>query len=302
MYKSILIIDDEEQQAKNLKEALSKSLPDCKFEIASSEEEIESKINHYFFLIAIVDLRMDGRQTDGIGIIQEINERNPIAKVIAVSAYSDEYAEALKKLIDGRNIFRFSSKSSFSTWLPELEEIIKDCFLQFEDNHYIGQRALLSYYNDAKNETDTFKKGQSFEYFISTLFSNMGYSRIRMRVKDRSSNEVDLIVRNETTDLFLNKFGKYFLVECKNKPNEAVGKNDFIVFYNKLRNASSMSELGILCTSGYIARTTYLEAMRESQGEKKVIFLSNPEIVRMITSDNIREEFKNILDEQVKDN
>jgi hypothetical protein len=33
-----------------------------------------------------------------------------------------------------------------------------------------------------------------------------------------------------------------------------------------------------------------------------VIFLSNPEIIRLITSGNIKEEFKNILDEQVKDN
>lgn len=302
MYKSILIIDDEEQQAKNLKEALSKILTDCSFEIASTEEEIDAKISNFFFLISIVDLRMDGHRKEGIDIIKEINERNPIAKIIAVSAFASEYTEALKHLIDGRSIYRFSTKTSFDTWIPELEGIVKDCFAQIEDNHYIGQRALLSYYNDAKNESDAYKKGQSFEYFISTLFSNMGYGRIRMRVKDRSSNEVDLIVRNETTDLFLNKFGKYFLVECKNKPNEAVSKNDFIVFYNKLRNTSSMSELGILCTSGYIAKTTYLEAMRESQGEKKVIFLSNPEIVRMITSDNIREEFKNILDEQVKDN
>lgn len=302
MYKSVLIIDDEEQQAKNLKNALSARLPDFMFEIAYKEEDIESKIDNYFFLIAIVDLRMDNHSKDGVAIIKEINERNPIAKIIAVSAFSNEYDEALKHLIDGHNIFRFSNKAAYGVWLPELENIIKDCCSQFEDNHYIGQRALLSYYNEAKNETDNYKKGQSFEYFISTLFSNMGYGRIRMRVKDRSSNEVDLIVRNETTDLFLNKFGKYFLVECKNKPNEAVGKNDFIVFNNKLQNTATMSELGILCTSGYIARTTYLEAMRESKSDKKVIFLSNPEIIRMITSDNIREEFKNILDEQVKDN
>ncbi len=302
MYKSVLIIDDEEQQAKNLKEALSKQFQEITFEIASSEEEIEKKINDFFFMVAIVDLRMDNRQKDGVAIIKEIHERNPISKVIAISAYEKEYAEALKKLSDGGNIFRFSAKNKYDTWLPELEGIIKECFEQLDSKFYIGQRALLSYYNDAKNETDTYKKGQSFEYFISTLFSNMGYGRIRMRVKDKSSNEVDLIVRNETTDMFLDKFGKYFLVECKNKPNEAVGKNDFIVFNNKLQNTASMSELGILCTSGYIAKTTYLEAMRESKSNKKVIFLSNPEIVRMITSDNIREEFKNILDEQVKDN
>lgn len=123
-----------------------------------------------------------------------------------------------------------------------------------------------------------------------------------MRVKDKSSNEVDLIVRNETTDAFLDKFGKYFLVECKNKPNDAVGKNDFILFNAKLENTASMSELGILCTTGYIAKTTYFEALRESKSSKKVIFLSNPEIMRLITSGNIKEEFKSILDEQVKDN
>lgn len=302
MYKSVLILDDEEQQAKNLKKALSKRMPDVFFDMASSEEEIESKITDFFYMVAIVDLRMDKHKRDGIEIIKEINERNSIAKIIAVSAYATEYAEALKKLEDGGNIYCFSSKKKLDVWVPELVESVEGCFSQIDAKYYIGQKALLSYYNDAKNEMDTYKKGQNFEYFISVLFSNMGYDRIQMRVKDKSSNEIDLIVRNETDDSFLNKFGKYFLIECKNKPGEGVGKNDFIVFYNKLQNTSSMSELGILCTTGYISRTTFLEAMRESKSGKKVVFLSNPEIIRLITSGSIKEEFKNILDEQVKDN
>lgn len=302
MYKSVLIIDDEEQQAKNLKNALSKQMPDVFFKTASSEEEIESKVTDFFYMVAIVDLRMDKHEKDGIDIIKEINERNKIAKVIAVSAYATEYSEALKKLEDGGNIYCFSSKKKMDEWVPELTESVEGCFSQIDAKYYISQKALLSYYNDAKNEPETYKKGQNFEYFISMLFSNMGYGRIQTRVRDKSSNEIDLIIRNETDDLFLSKFGKYFLVECKNKPEEAVGKNDFIVFFNKLQNTSTMSELGILCTTGYIARTTFLEAMRESKSDKKVIFLSNPEIIRLITSGNIKEEFKNILDEQVKDN
>jgi len=63
-----------------------------------------------------------------------------------------------------------------------------------------------------------------------------------------------------------------------------------------------LAELGILATTGYITRNTYLEAIRESGEIRKIIFLSNPEFLTLISSSNKLEDFKNIIDAQVKDN
>ncbi len=69
-----------------------------------------------------------------------------------------------------------------------------------------------------------------------------------------------------------------------------------------MQNASALSDLGIIAKSGYIAKTTYSEAIRNSKESYKIIFISNPEIEKLIYSDNRLETFKNIMDEQVKDN
>jgi len=81
-----------------------------------------------------------------------------------------------------------------------------------------------------------------------------------------------------------------------------VNKNDFIVFSEKVRNSNGLAKLGIIATTGYISSTTYLEAIRGSGGDEKIVFISNPEIERIINSDNYLEEFKKIIDGQVKDN
>jgi hypothetical protein len=91
------------------------------------------------------------------------------------------------------------------------------------------------------------------------------------------------------------------LVECKNE-QEKVDKNQFIQFFEKLKNTGGMSNLGILITSQSMKDTAYKEAIRKSSEEKKVVFISNVEIGRLIKARNILEEFKVIIDEQVKDN
>ena len=91
MKQSILIIDDEEVQARNLAEALSNELPDFDVVYASKEEDIQTTIVSRYFSIALIDLRMDNYMFDGCEIIEWISEINPYAKVIAVSAYTEEY-------------------------------------------------------------------------------------------------------------------------------------------------------------------------------------------------------------------
>lgn len=179
MNKSILIIDDEAQQAKNLKEALSKRNEEFRIEVASTEEEINAKINDFFFMVAIVDLRMDKYKKDGVDFIKEINEINPYAVIIAVSAYESEYEEKLKNLLLGGNIFRFCTKKSYNEWVPELEKALSDCFSLLEEKYYMNQQALLSYYNDAKNEMDTYKKGKNLSilYQCYSVTWVMGESR-----------------------------------------------------------------------------------------------------------------------------
>jgi CheY-like chemotaxis protein len=300
--KNVLIIDDEKDQAVGLAKALQKIMPDSTFESYSSQDEILEAIENRFFTLAIVDLRMDKFSINGIDIINKIIEVNPFASVIIVSAFLNEYFGTLKKVILTGRVIDIQEKETLKTWPAKLKITIDDYHNKMDSDPSQVNNALLDYYADAKNEPDTFKKGTRFEHFISLLFQSFGFNEIQKRFKDQSLNETDLIIRNEIDDGFLSKFGKYILIECKNKPLEKVNKNDFIVFKNKLNNTAGLADLGIIATSGYITWNTYIEAVRESSGDKKVLFMSNPEIEKIIRADDKKDAFKRLIDTQVKDN
>lgn len=302
MAKNIIIIDDIKEQAEGLAKGLHKEMPQYIFESFSNEQDIMSAIEQRFYSLAIVDIRMDSFTFNGLDVVKRIFEVNPFAKVLIVSAFKDEYILQLKDILITGKVIDIQDKDKLSIWIPKLKKSIEDYFESLDNDTSEINKALLQYYSNAKNETNKFKKGETLEHFISLLFQSVGFENIMKRVIDKSQNEVDLIIRNDISDPFLQKFGKYILIECKNRPNEGVNKNDFIIFNTKLKNTNGLAELGILVTSGYIKRNTYYEALRESSGKEKIIFISNPQIERLINSHDKLSEFKRLIDEQVKDN
>ncbi|QGW28576.1 response regulator [Phnomibacter ginsenosidimutans] len=302
MRNSVLVIDDVKEQAEGLSKALTGAISNCTFEPVFEEETIINAIENRFYNLAIVDLRMDGFSFDGIHVIKKIFEVNPFAKVLIVSAFKGEYFTKLKDLLLSGKVLDVLDKESYDIWIPKLKSVIELYFQKLDQDSSEINNALLQFYSETKNEKDTYLKGEKFEHFLSLVFQSIGFKQVLKRVIDGSKNEVDLIIRNDVADTFLGKFGKYILIECKNKPNEGVSKNDFIVFKSKIENSNGFAELGILATSGYIAKTTYIEAVRGSKDRNKIIFLSNIEIERLIRAENKLSEFKAIIDSQVKDN
>lgn len=303
MENTVLIIDDEKLQAETLRKKLQELLPQYQFEAYSTADEISNAVENRFYTLAILDIRMDKLGLDGISIAKRIFEINPIAKVIITSAYKEEYFLQLKGIMTtGKVLDVVSKQDKTSDTALEMKPLIENYLDDLHSDLSFLNASLLQNYSEAKNETDAFRKGIQFERFIGLLFGLFGYKEIKKRIIDASRNEVDLAIRNETKDTFLNKFGKYILIECKNKPDYKVGKNDFILFNTKLNSSNNLSELGIIATTGGFAKTTYLEAMRSSHTANKVLFLSNVEFLRLIETSNKLEEFKKIIDEQIKNN
>lgn len=303
MNLSILIIDDEKPQVENLQRAIQKKYPNGISVFGASEEkEILSMIENCYYDIAIVDLRMNSYSINGFVVIEKIKEINPYAKVIVVSAYAAEYQEELNKALTLGNILGFVDKSDFMKFSQNVYSLIDNQNETLQSIEDTSIRALKDYYSELKNSKEGYKKGLKFEYFISMLFGQMGFTKVLNRIKDVSSNEVDLAIRNEINDPFFSKFKHYILIECKNWPADGVDRNVFTTFREKVKNTNGLSSLGILITTGYIKKTAYLEALRTSSEPVKIVFLSNPEIELLIFSQNKLETLKQIIDEQIKDN
>ena len=297
MNKSILVIDDQESQARELCEALQKTLNDCSLSYAFDENDIMAKVITQYYSVAIVDLRMDGYKIDGFAVMDQIMTANPYAKIIVISAYMKDYMLRISDYISRGTILALSEKKDFSVWIPELTGLINDYFKR--DLNPIAVQILEGLYAKAKNEPNMATKARLFEEFVVGLFWRMGFVHIETRVRDKASNEIDLIVRNDLADPFFSKFGRYIFVECKNKPEVGFSKNDFIVFNKKVSSSNGDSNLGVVFTTGHIQRTVYLEALRESEKGVKILYLGSGEIATLIHAPNMLDEFKEIIDRQV---
>jgi len=128
MEKTILIVDDEKAQVDGLCKSLSEALPDITFIGSSEETEMKRMIEHRFYSIAIVDLRMDKFAFDGIDLIKEIFQVNPFANIIIVSAFKDEYFGNLKELILTGKIINVFEKEQFKTLSEKLVSTIREYY------------------------------------------------------------------------------------------------------------------------------------------------------------------------------
>lgn len=299
--KQILVIDDEKIQAEALSSKLQQHYQDANIMTAYGEDDIEDAISNRFFNLAILDIRMDDYSKNGIDYAKDIIDKNPFAKIIFVSKFLSEYIDLINPLMGTGRIICFSDKKEYDEWMKELVPYIDDYYQSYGKEDEVNT-ALIDSYARAKNEIDTYRKGVMFENFVSLLFGSLGFSKINKRVHDRSKNEVDLLIRNDSNDKFLSGFGQYFLAECKNHPNTNIGKNDFILFKSKLDNTNGLSHIGFIFSTSAMAKTTYIEAVRGSQKESKIIFIDNVKMERLLRSKDMLEEFKSIIDEQVKDN
>ena len=222
MNKSILIIDDQESQAKALYDALKETLGDCSISYASEESDIMAKIITQYYSVAIVDLRMERYNIDGFTVMDQIMTTNPYAKILVVSAYLSEYMTRLSEYISKGAVLAISDKKDMGKWVPELTQIINGYY--DKDINAFAIQILEDHFAKAKNEPDTIKKGRMFEEFVVGLFRQMGFIHIETRVRDKASNEIDLVVRNDLNDAFFCKFGRYLFVECKNRPELGFNK------------------------------------------------------------------------------
>ena len=300
--RTLIVIDDDKQQAEALAKIIQKSVLYSDVKPIWDEEAILSTIEDRFYTLAVLDIRMDQYETDGIKIAKRIVEINPFAKILFVSAFLKEYMNDVLALMQNGNILGFSEKKEYELWKSELQELIVNYYEDLDKNPQKITSALLQSYADLKDEEDTYIKGMKFENFVTLLFRSIGFTEILKRVKDKSGNETDLIIRNDIDDVFLSKFGKYILIECKNKPDSKIDKNDFILFNTKLKNTNGLAEIGFLISTSAFTRTAYLEAIRGSEGNQKIIFIDNALLLRLIQAENMLDELKHIIDSQVKDN
>jgi len=273
----LLIVDDDEvvRDVINLKLEDRKDISRSE---ASSPEEALKKISNEIFDLVLLDLRLQFG-TEGLDVLNEIKRIRPQTEVIMLSAYgtTSVIVEAMKR---GAMDFVPKDKDYEDLIVLKLDRFIRDAVLLAD-----RERNISGLYETVFTE-DTKRKGKALETLVAALFSSIeGLIEVDRNV-NTADEEIDIVYRNESTHPTWQKESTLTLVECKNWLSQRVGKNEFVIFQQKIENRTGRCRLGFLICVDEFAETITKEMLRSSKSDLLVVPIDGAKLEQLVRSEN----------------
>jgi hypothetical protein len=130
-----------------------------------------------------------------------------------------------------------------------------------------------------------YEKGQALEELIYRLFQTTSGFSVTDRRATTETEEIDLVVLNDSTDPRFSRESAIMLIECKNWSTKC-GKNEFVLFKEKIENRSSRCTMGFLISWNGFAETVTKEMLRGSREQTLVIPIDGESIKRAVEEEN----------------
>lgn len=146
-----------------------------------------------------------------------------------------------------------------------------------------GRQPLDKLVDAVENSESSDAKGRSLEELISRLLESIqGFSVIgRIRT---STEEIDITVLNNSNDPILRRESAILLVECKNWTGKC-GKNEFVIFKEKVENRSNRCTVGILVSWRGHKDTITKEMLRGSKETTLIVPITGKDIRKAVRDD-----------------
>lgn len=141
--------------------------------------------------------------------------------------------------------------------------------------------ALVDAVEKAKSTDD---KGRSLEELFSRLLESIPGFSITGRIKT-ATEEIDISVLNDSQDPRFRRESALILGECKNWSGKC-GKNEFVIFKEKLENRNRRCSLGFLLSWNGFAETVTKEMLRGSKEEFLIVPITGKEIRAAVRDKN----------------
>jgi DNA-binding NarL/FixJ family response regulator len=284
----LLIVDDSEGWRVYLK-SLFEDRSDIAITEAASGEEAVERMKAEDYDLVLLDMRMPSG-TEGIDALSEMKQLKPQTQVIMVSAYGDipKAVEAMKY-----GALDFLPKE------PDLEDVITFKVNEFiRAAHLISDRELLirAKYREAQRFKNAQKKGKALEDLLAALLASIeGFVEIGRNV-NTTTEEIDLVFRNESRDPRWQKESEIILVECKNWKSQRVGKNEFVLFKEKIENRAGRCKLGFLVCTEDFADTIEKEMLRSSKTDLLIVPINGDDLRQLVEAKNRSQLLRDFVD------
>lgn len=141
--------------------------------------------------------------------------------------------------------------------------------------------ALVDAVETAKTTDD---KGRSLEELFSRLLETIPGFTVTGRIKT-ATEEIDVSVLNDSQDARFRREAALILGECKNWSGKC-GKNEFVIFKEKLENRNRRCSLGLLLSWNGFAETVTKEMLRGSKDEFLIVPITGKDIRAAVRDSN----------------
>lgn len=287
----LLIVDDLEKWRYSIKLQFEGREDIALSEAGSGEGAVELVRAEDFDLI-LLDLKMPSG-TEGLDALSEIKRLRPQSHVMMMSAYGD-----IPKAIDAihRGAIDFITKDE------DFYDVLKfktDSFIRTA--HLIADRELLirAKFAEAFEGTDAQKRGKALEELLASLLASIdGFIEIGRNI-NTLTEEIDLVFRNVSRDAAWLKEGDIIIVECKNWRSQRVGKNEFVLFADKIHNRYGRCRLGFLVCTDKFAETLDKEMLRYAKTSLLIVPIGGEQLRYLVEAQNRSQLLRELVDQAI---
>lgn len=255
-------------------------------ETAHDRETALARLDQGDWSSVLLDQKLQGpsgRDT-GLDLIEEALVRCPGAQVIVITGYAT--TESVERAFAAGAV-DFLEKTAVLPALLRLKLHSAQALHRARQarSHRPGQE-LERLWSEAQTADKPQRKGKLLEDLVVAMFRAVPELGTVVSVNRKNDiEEIDVVVRNESTMAPWNKEGAYFLVECKNwsRPTD---RAELDVFTAKLRRRKGRCGVGFLVAPGGFTQALRDCARRDAHQEPYVILLGRAEIEAFIAADD----------------
>lgn len=139
-----------------------------------------------------------------------------------------------------------------------------------------GTESLDGLINAVDQGSNTDERGRSLEELSSRLFESIEGFTVTSRIRT-ATEEIDLSILNDSNDPRLRRESALVLAECKNWSGKC-GKDEFVIFREKLENRNRRCTLGFLISWNGFATTVTKEMLRGSREDILIVPVTGKDV------------------------
>ena len=284
----ILAVDDDEKYLRIYRDMLEP----LGWEVHPAKSYVEAidRLDEGDWSVVLLDQRLRGATSpdeEGIGLIQEVERRSPGAKAIMVTGYASH--TAIEQAF-AAGVYDYVEKTpSFETLL----RVKVEHAMEFQRQRWLvhaSDSEAQDLFAQMTSEPNPHRKGRLLEDLIELLLKSIPGFIVKSRRRGLDE-ELDLVVRNESTDSLWGKDSQYFLVECKNwsRPCDPRELDRFLM---KLQRRFDRAKLGF-----FVAASGFTEGVRttlaaERKSSHLVIPIDRADLQALVDAPNRSEALK----------